>query len=113
VSDEKKYTERDLVMAKREAYEGGWRDHRGYCPGRAPLDVTEIARTVFPLPKVPRPRVLADGYGWDWRVRGHLLEKKPSRGGSELWSTVISVAGNRDALLSDLLANPTEEVEAP
>ena len=112
MSDEKKYTLRDLVIARREGYAQGatW-----YKAGRVPLhEVVEQADNYYPLPKVTRPREVRDSHGVEWRWGWWGFEFRDD--GDGCWSNVATsgtpgITKERVLLLADLLANPTEEVE--
>lgn len=132
MSDEKKYTERELVLAKRNAFVDG--SYWGYNASqesaaksvgvlgawsRACADMA--SESAYPLPKVTRPRVVRDSVGMEFRFiaeneppfvewRNTLTEKK-------LWRVSaagdgVAVNAERAKLWADLVANPTEEVEA-
>ena len=117
MSTEKKYTERDLVLAKREGYVKGRNDGEFGLKDIA----AATARVLYPLPKVTRPRRLDYGKTL-FEVRDGKLFSS-SDGGETWYKTVFrnlygdEYFGNdlpkRDRLLAlaDLLANPTEEVE--
>lgn len=111
MSDEKQYTERDLVLAKREGYVL-------HCTQLCGNDEMAAARAVglFPLPKRTQPRVVKDGYGIEWRMNDGTLEWKgdSSRGRWEPSSAygALAIGSKRVALWANLLANPTEEVDA-
>ena len=137
----KLYTERELVMAQREAYERGImiaHQHANNCysdrANEQPLyrwesewgkpclianDIERLAREAFPLPKVTRPRVVRVGE-LEYRISEGVIEfRKPC---DKLW---CDHAEWRDCMkwlpssrtqdevkaLTDLLARPTEEVE--
>jgi hypothetical protein len=119
MSGERIYTERDLVLAKREAY----------CVGRhvsltavpmAPADRTYYwhdAELRYPLPKIVRPRVVRDeSVDWlrEFRVVDGCFEARKHTGLGSEWTRDgfdgwhLSPAVIR--LFADLLAHPTEEV---
>jgi len=107
VSDEQKYTERDLILAKREGYVR-------HCLQM--LMSKQYAETdaalLFPLPKVTRPRVVQRKDGCELRLFGTELQFR--LGNDDSWKCYNGMyvdETNRLALL-DLLANPTEEVDA-
>lgn len=116
MSAEKKYTERDLVLAKREAFADGIAfryaqtldlpDHRLHC------DTVE-ARRRYPLPKVTRPRVVrVEGRQRDmeYRVIGNDVQFRSTKHkGADWQSSSLTPSALRE--LADLLANPTETVE--
>ena len=119
-----KYTERQLIEAKREAFVAGadWCFHD--CHTTRALSITSrprwiaAAKSLFELPKVTRPRVVKDAEGVSWRVSGDTVQWSVGKGcdwaprdwaplsNSHIWLTV-----ERVHLLADLLANPTEEVD--
>lgn len=124
MSAEKKYTERDLVMAKRE----GW-DECAYqmtvC-GQGSKESDAMRDATFPLPKVVRPRVVEDPTSIPgarfWRVCDGKLQTRKGRGLDTEWYDQQNAHAFHDRdfpyptrerlqLWSDLLANPTEEVE--
>lgn len=114
MSDEKKYTEREKVLAEREAYRKGNASERamafgsGNYVGGGPVS----AEKMYPLPKVTRPRIVVDraGHEWTW-VEGRLcFRQTPTSNWISASSSLIG-EGARDALAT-LLANPTEEVDA-
>lgn len=111
MSDEKQYTERDLVLAKRE----------GFVEGNGSmvfLDPCARAAIRYPLPKVTRPRVVKDvklssRLSFNFRVKkGVLRWESPGQGdwtAFDLWlDDDHPIIG---PVWADLLANPTEEVE--
>jgi hypothetical protein len=113
VSDEKKYTERDLVMAKREAFVEGavlWRCYYTQDSARA------AAERRHPLPKVTRPRVVADPHDgevmWSYDVGGFRATAK-YRNAMPLVriSEAHHMTHARAEMWADLLANPLEEVD--
>lgn len=118
MSDEKKYTERDLILAKREGYVrhcneacGQWSEHA----------MQKFAESAYPLPKVTRARVVKDPMdGSGWAVKDGMLQwtydatarmciiavfDEPA-----FWSKYRPTPA-RIRLWADLLANPTEEVD--
>ena len=121
MSSEKKYTERDLVLAKREGYARA----RGASGLLTPYGI-ECARAeaagAFPLPKRTQPRVVKDPNrvhdAW-WAVRdGELCwtDADPDQcrfiSISVMWdASSVRPTRERVALWADLLANPLEEVE--
>jgi hypothetical protein len=110
VSDEKKYTERDLVMAKREAYLQGCVRFGCDKPRAADYCVSR-----YPLPKVTRARVVADPHDgevmWSYDVGGFRATAK-YRNAMPLVriSEAHHMTHARAEMWADLLANPTEEV---
>jgi hypothetical protein len=104
-----RYTERDMVMAQREAFMRGW--HHGLT--QEPADPTELAwyrsEAVkrYPLPKVVRPRVVTDSEGTQWKVvDGGIVGFRPP-------SCTVQRIPDKElvTIWADLFANPTETVE--
>ena len=119
MSDEKKYTQRDLVLAQREAFRDGAQAlyYHEVIPAGPSLfsdaldEVRENIDKRYPFPRVTRPRVVRDTAGDQWRIRDGKLEVNCSFG----WESAVSVTDiDMETLkrLSDLLANPTETVDA-
>ena len=106
MSDEQKYTERDLILAKREGYVR-------HCLQM--LMSKQYAETdaalLFPLPKVTRPRVVRREDGCELRLFGTELQFRWRNDEWKCYNGMCVDEINRSALL-DLLANPTEEVDA-
>lgn len=73
MSDEKKYTEREMVMRERAAFRAGgvrWAgDRNAYVS-----DIAAEAVRRFPLALITRPRVVTDKDGSEWRVAGSRVE---------------------------------------
>jgi hypothetical protein len=126
MSDEKKYTEREVIQRERRAFCEGV--SAGPVMGEPWLGTGAEAVKRYPLPKVTRPRVVADPHSW-------LVERDEAFGKVAVYWTVASAAAAvnpcdhdgvllqaptpmarptaaRIALWADLLARPTEEVEA-
>lgn len=110
---DKTVTEREAVLRERTGYYAGYVD--GVCaadPGAviSPSHIQERAAKRFPLPKVTRPRVVADSEGNAWRVVDGNLE---CRDAVNEWTRVrhCGITAERLRMWADLLANPTEEVE--
>lgn len=103
----KKYTEREYVLAQRDAFMAGLADPIQYW-GK---DALQEARKRYPLPRVTRPRVVKDATGWEWMLAdGSQLRYRASFASD--WSDSLNLgAKGRIAALRDLLANPTETVE--
>jgi hypothetical protein len=103
MTDEKRYTERDLVMAKREGYTRNCSNsHCALCATRA--------KELFPLPKITRPRRLKDSTGTRWRFNEGRLECFDN----SIWTEgpfYTMATPERIRIWYDLLENPTEEVE--
>ncbi len=119
--NEKRYTERDLILAKRK----GW-DECAYRLSMAGAGSEESEREkdrAFPLPKTTRPRVVkdpeGDGYwmvfkgeiGWTAFARGHADGILLWEGHDMRRAELFRLTPARVAIWSDLLANPTEEVD--
>lgn len=105
MSDEKKYTGRDLVMAKREGFLEAHSWARLGIAGDH--EAERLAATEYPLPKRTQPRVVTPpGRPYDIRIHDGRLEIRHTVG----WTHILHVTGV-EAILMDLLANPTEEVE--
>lgn len=107
-NDEKRYTERDLVMARREGYAdamgagGGWDSV-----------AKKITRERYPLPKVSRPRVLGpDEVGRYWKiVDGRWWYQHRAGGLGSPWLNGGVVQPECERIRFDLVCRPTEEVE--
>lgn len=134
MSDRKVLTERDVVVRERAAWAAGWLS----APANhsCSKDTVEMARAhakqIYPLPRVTRPRVVADPHGsnWTqkWRVRDGAIEwEKSWDGKGDKWvpltpqamprtngspENIEQVTNQRIAMWADLLARPTEECEA-
>ena len=115
-NSEKKYTEKDLILAKREGYVRGARqfDMRG----NTDWTYNASAKGVFQLPKITRPRVVRTKdyindrtYEVQWRVRDGVLEAQENICGEWRKGLSFQVTPARVRVWSDLLANPTETVE--
>lgn len=114
---EKTYTERELVLAKREAFVAGSEWHASSWTGSlAPLEANDR----YPLPRVTRPRVVRMDRtvpGREFRVSGGNIESRTIGVGLDgqpfRWTALaqITPTPERIRILADLLANPTEEVE--
>jgi len=109
-----KYTERDLVLAKRGAYACGYGDGSHWFT--SPSKVQHIAIAKYPLPEpTTRPRVVKDKYGIEWRLSEGRLEWKSPQTGDEWQGTdkygAIDIGQRRIEVWADLLLTPTEEVE--
>lgn len=121
MSDEKRYSERELVMAQREAFIRGARYERDNDETTcAATRIPDAANMHFPLPRVSRPRVVRDETGMfqcNWRVVAGALECDTGTGWQrtdrdDSHDTRMFVHAERVRLLADLLAHPTEDVEA-
>ena len=108
-SDEKQYTERDLVLARREGFE------RGAVALASRGAFEDVARTEaerrYPLPKVTRPRVVTRTDIVEIRIMDGVLQYRGAGCGWSVYRQVYWSPGMQDAM-RDLLANPTEEVDA-
>lgn len=123
MSAEKKYTERDLVLAQRSAFAGGSRWLACWCDcncggkdypwltGDQSLRVESEAAKRYPLPKVTRPREVKDAEGDLWSVRDGVLGFRADYTGSEWYASDYFNSSEALGALRDLLNNPTEEVE--
>jgi hypothetical protein len=119
-------TEREAVLRERAAFEKGWRgqydwfdrvrtsnEQQGNNPPtnawNSGAATTEAARR-YPLPKVTRPReVIFQGCTFRWTAGGGLQVRMSDK----VWASLdgIAIIESRRAVLADLLANPTEEVD--
>lgn len=127
--DEKKYTYRDIVMAKREGFVTGqelacWRDPATEEAALRNAEVT--AKRRYPL-QVERPRVVKDPHNhephWgkprEWMCKDGQLYSRTigTMPGSHLafpWTNTAQIPPTRARveLWADLLARPTELVDA-
>lgn len=109
MSDEAKYTERDIVMAQRAA----WARAANAVAG-GPMNLgraCEEAKRLYPL-TVKRPRVVTDNGGVAWKVEyGELRCREPGLG---KWCDAIPfgwvIDANRATIFADLFTNPSEDV---
>ena len=113
MSDTKlKYTERDLILAKREAYAVGAMVFRPEITDENRVGIEACAKTRYPLPKVERPRVVRDPHYHVcyWRAVGRSIQWKDDHDG---WNSkpTFDPTPERVALWADLLANHTELVD--
>lgn len=128
MSDDKRYTEREVILRERRAFTDGaycWMHGEARLMGRSvhSSDVLNDAVHKFPLPKITRPRVVVDSR-WSRRefrvVDGQMQTRDPG----EQWHCLenpnvnarsaglpIVIDAVRVALWADLIANPTEEIE--
>lgn len=128
---EKVLSERDAIMRERAAFRRGaaWRFDQSMEAGDSfhaipPREYDDEAKRRFPLPMVTRPRVATDpgaGAGVEWRVSENGFIERRRRHFGEGWSKWsiycrqepdFAPLPDRVKMWSDLLANPTEEVEA-
>lgn len=124
---EKKYTEREMVLAKREAgYEMaiawvGEYNERCSCTACTPKATNIQADAVrrYPLPLVTRPRVVSDIANVDWcrefRCVAGRIEQREVRGDNRslTWAPIAGgweITPRTVRFFADLLANPTEQV---
>jgi len=126
MSDTKTYTEREAIEREREAFVDGASavfSHYRIQPYDAGSGGWKGSRTLaserYPLPKVTRPRVVTRkvrSFKFDWRWVNERLEYADP--GSDDWEEYCGLihASNEWptllAILDDLRANPTEEVDA-
>lgn len=118
MSDEKTYTEREVVERERRAVERTidelWHYLRTAIPFGEWNGAQPLARRLYPLPTVTRPRVVTDTKGRQWKVEDDILL---TRHESSLWLAAEDVrdafwfSRERIRLWADLIANPTETVE--
>ena len=128
--DEKKYTERELVLAKRNAFVDG--SYWGYNASQeaaaksvgvlgawSRADADMASESAYPFPKVTRPRVVQDEVDGYWAVVDGALRWSTFGGGTGLIcvnggfrTELLKPTPTRVAMWADLLKNPTEEVEA-
>lgn len=110
MSDEKKYTERDLILAKRE----GFSKHCQHTCKVSKDFADREAAAEYPLPKVVRLRVVLDEERQEeWSLDRTVFMSRDS--GSKFWTRavgLVQVTPSRVRVWADLLANPTEEVDA-
>lgn len=128
MSDELKVSEREAVLRERKAFERGYRTRPyelaqgGAAVAKMKPDEWEqgalrcVMEREYPLPKVSRPRVLQEhGTGFKMRyVNGHF-EHHVDDGKGWRWSVgreSCAITQERVKMWADLLANPTELVEA-
>ena len=107
MSDEKTYTEREMAHERQAVARTVLLAHTtmGY------EECDAIARQSFPLPKVTRPRVVRREDGCELRLFGTELQFRLCNDEWKCYNGMCVDEINRSALL-DLLANPTEEVDA-
>lgn len=115
MSDEKKYTERERIAFMREAFTEG--RLIPYLPTRERAWAEAVER--YPLPKVSRPRVVADPHMRDnavsWRVVDDVIQYRYNRD-PVIDSWIVGPPDflptrERVVMWADLLANPVEIVE--
>jgi hypothetical protein len=117
--------EREAVLRERKAFVAGAVQHRSggdcvgevSCGGCAELasDFAEKAKRRYPLPKVTRPRVVTTVDGC-WRfANGRIQWKSAMFPDDRDWEDADAswtLTGPRIRLFVDLVANPTETVDA-
>lgn len=103
-------SERNAVLRERAAFVKGYHTYRdgSYRPAFGGVEEGErYAHKAFPLPRVTRPRVAQTSVG-EIRVVNGIVQIREGAG----WlSASVLTRANVEAI-ADLLANPTEEVEA-
>ena len=105
MSDEKQYTERDLILAKREGARVALFTPVSGCTAQQAIDT---ANRLFPLPKVTRPRVVA-GLRAQYKVVDGVVHGRSNA--SFDWRVSASIHVDDVVRVANLLANPTEEVD--
>lgn len=120
MSDEKKYTERELVLEQRGAFQQGatWQRmwERGNLPPGCRLNLDEELQRAFPLPRVHRQRrVTSKSTGWSYQLwpngDGIVVWDSTGREVHDMGNKVDGIPLIDVPLVNDLLARPTEEVE--
>lgn len=112
---------REAILREQQAFVDG-AVHGAMHSGRALDQYRSAAEHRYPLPKVTRPRVVPDPHGGsalEWSVRTDdtgksriAVQRRHDPGGFRTSFDGIYVTAERVALWADLLANPTEQVEA-
>ena len=112
MNDEKKYTEREVILCQQAAFEEGCRAVFRHEEGVTSWQGSRtLARKRFPLPKMTRPRVVHDHNDrCDYRAMNGTIERRDEWQDWRLVNDTPPTA-RRVKLWADLLANPTEEVE--
>lgn len=107
MSDSPKYTEREMVEAKRSAFVAGsvWR----YFDGEATEGAE--ARRRYPLPRKTRPRVVTDRLGNDWRVADGQIQVRVGRSVRAEFRCADLITPEFAKELADLVTRPTEEYD--
>ncbi len=104
MSDEKQYTERDMVLARREGARVALYTPVSGCTVQQAIDT---ASRLFPLPKVTRPRVVA-GLRAQYKVVDGVVHGRSNA--SFDWRVSASIHVDDVVRVANLLANPTEEI---
>jgi hypothetical protein len=109
-------TERETVLREQAAYAVGYMNGANNWTDAAIARSKDEAAHSYPLPKVTRNRVVKDEYDCEWRM-GHGAIEWRGLGQAE-WCTKLhvghlslTITPRRAAVIADLFANPTEEVE--
>lgn len=127
--DDKVFSERETIRLQRLSFVAG-----AQAAPHAEWDLetrekrrqrwTVVAAERYPLPKVERPRVVRDRTDSEvsWRIAGGVLQFRVGvaewhvmhghAGGNSRFGTDFTVSLERVAIWADLLANPTELVDA-
>ena len=123
MSDERKYAEREYVLAQRKAFVAGSNAENAAwmkllsVNHTSGFDSIDASRKRYPLPKVTRPRVVNDPQelGLEYTVRNGILAHRQNGMKIGFWDAVagsqIQPTAERCRVWADLLANPTEELE--
>lgn len=115
-NSEKKYTEKDAILLKRQAYMEGMSMMPSFVT-LTPDTLQREAKRRFPLPRVTRPRVVTENpFGLEYRaVRrpdGLLVIERRLAHSAEKWSEPnLTLDPARVKFLAELLATPDETVE--
>ena len=114
MSDTKTYTEREVIEMQREAFKYGVSHGQNY-PCLTYKECEGASERMYPLPKVTRPRVVRDEWDCEWRSLGGKMEFRLF--GCREWKASVDygsvdITPSRVGIWADLLANPTEEVDA-
>lgn len=114
MTNEKMVPESEAVKREREAYVAGAESQWGGIPSHQTSSWREEAKRRYPL-TVTRPRVVEDTTGWYWRVSSDAsIETTSTKDGA--WRQLVRMdqrlTKERVLILADLLANPTEDVDA-
>lgn len=117
--EEKTYTEREVMLAKREAFIAGanFRDLYCACSARKVCGAEDEAKARFPLPKVTRPRVRFDPHdrNAEWRCEAGYLQVRWFENAWQRYprdGEAMNVTAERVRVWADLFAHPTWEVDA-